>query len=376
MHESVNDFLSRAASRCGFSRDSYTEKLVPASHDKISVIPFFGDLYGELVFSSLLYRRLLDAEPVGRYTIIATHPGRSFLYPEAAEVWGISGESVYDDLFAGADALKADSSRLSYIYQSLNRFFPKVNDMAVVDKWYARGLTGHYLDSFGKVLVDWPPVVGARPETVRQIGNRPGTKVFLAASKRVRMLDRGSKDTKVFVPKLFYVFLAERLMDSGFAPVFWNGPDCHDVSPELPGMTGVVTDKTLAGAVSAVRGCDCLLSIFNDLFSVAILARVPYLMVEERKRYFALNFFEMEDIMSSVSSIKPYFSFAGALSSNTHQETAKAIVNRLCEVRDKGLAHLGSNVSSGTVEADYGKVRRRRANKLGFRLFQPPKIED
>jgi len=375
MNETVNDFLSRAAARCGFVRESYLEKLTPSAYDKISIIPFFGDLLGELVFPTLLFRRLLESELSDRYVIVVTHPGRSFLYPEANEVWGVSGDEVYDDLFSGADGLKANTARSNYFYQALNRFFPRVHDMGVISNWYNRGLTGKYLDSFGKIVVDWPPVVGSKPEVLRQIGERAGTKVFMAASKKIHLVDRGGRDTKIFAPKAFYVFLAKSLIDAGFHPVFWNGPDCYDVSGDLPGRVGIITDRSLSGAVAAARSCGFVLNTFNDIFSVGILARVPYLMVEERKRYFALNLFEIEDIMET-SSPKPYFSFAGSIPENNYRETALAIAAKTIQVRDEGFSQPGLNVIQSSQEADYGKVRRRRANKLGFRLFNPPKIED
>ncbi len=371
----VNDFLLRASERSGFRREIYFDKLIPANYDKIVVIPFFGDWLGELIFSSLLYQKVVETKAHDSYVIVVTHPGHGFLYPEASEVWGVNGEDVYNEMFIGAEGLVGDTSRSKYFYQNLNKFFSSVEDLTSLSKWYNKGLTGNYLESFGKVLVDLPPVFGAKPDVVRYLGD--GNKVFLAASKRtssrkVKKADRSEKEEKVVVSKGFYVSLAKNLMDLGLVPVFWNGPDCYDVSVDLPGIK-VVTDRTLAGGVAAARSCGFVLSTFNDLFCLGIMARVPYLLVEERKRYFGLNLFETEDILGTTTQ-KPYFSFVSSVTENNYLSAVAAISNRVGELYQVGLPEI--SLTDSKKEADYGKVRRRRANKLGFRLFRPPAVED
>ena len=57
----VNEFLARAAEKCGFNRERYSQKNMPADVENVVVLMFFGDVRSELLISNLFFERYLDS---------------------------------------------------------------------------------------------------------------------------------------------------------------------------------------------------------------------------------------------------------------------------------------------------------------------------
>jgi hypothetical protein len=280
----INEFLARAAERCGFTRETYSTELIPKTHDKIIVIPFFGNTRGEFIFSSLIFPRLMESSFSNRYVIVATHAERAFLYNQASEVWGVQGEDMIDNIEEKSDLFTGNINFENQFIRSLNRFFPNVYNSEELNKYYKNGLTNFYFSNFGGGKIWYPAVPPIKSDMNHYIlsASHP---VLIVPNIHSIDVDKADRIARNIMPPEIYVSLCNRLVTEGFSPVVWRGPNCYDLSRELSGKAFFLVNRSLAGAIAAARGCGFVLSLFDDSYAIAYLARVPFLSVQSRNRY-------------------------------------------------------------------------------------------
>lgn len=370
-NESVNQFLVRASERCGLSRDVWVEKRIPNDMSKIVVVPAIADLPTEMLASSLLHRPIFERVLAGRYVVVVTLPGRAFMYPAADEVWSLKGDDVAL-AFSSMIGFDNEHPRVNFLHQQLNKFFPDVRDSKIFTKYYDRGLTREFLDSFTNPEVELPAIGSLKPELARKVYGLSGRPIFIAPFKSARTMDRSGKEVLQIVPKSFYQGLVEDLIPAGFSPVFWHGVQTYDFSAEMVDRSVSIPDTGLAGVVAAVRASGLCLDVFGNLFAASVLARTPCLMIEQRRRFFDLNLGELIGLICPKSLIRTYFSLPGLLGTD-NKELVRAIVNRLGDLRTTEELPPSSH---DRWPIDFGSVRRRKALKMGLRFISVPKSED
>ena len=56
------ELFKKAAEKCGFIRETYNESKMPTSIQNAVILPFFGDLKGSFVLSTLLLKRYREED--------------------------------------------------------------------------------------------------------------------------------------------------------------------------------------------------------------------------------------------------------------------------------------------------------------------------
>ena len=79
-------------------------------------------------------------------------------------------------------------------------------------------------------------------------------------------------------------------------PVIWQNYMSYDISPEFVGRCIFVVEKDIIRVLSSVRATGCVLDVFNSLSRLSIMARCPFLAVDERSRYSNLKEYEIDDL--------------------------------------------------------------------------------
>lgn len=367
------EFLAHAAERTGFSRDIYTEKNIPVKPDSITITPFFGDGASEYVLSALLHRRVKEQILRDRYWVVATHPGRAFLYPFADEVWGLKGEEVVRQVSAGAIGFDPLGRGVLHVRQELNKFFPNVFEPAEFSRLYDGGLTRYFFDRFNTVEVDLPAIISPRIEFARVLAEKPGKKAFLAPTLRISVIDQHGRPDVMDVPQQFWVELGESLLATNVTPVFQFGPTCHDVSSHFAGRAVYCTDNTAIGLTAAMRASGCVVSVFQDVAFLAAVARAPLVWYEDRRRRVRLKMDELSATMPPVP-VELGFSFPAAIAGGSHQTVTRAISSRVADFLSRVDRDQLPTTAAQRYEVDLRPVRDRRAKRMGSRLFCVPKL--
>jgi hypothetical protein len=376
----VVDFLKKAADRTGFTRDRFNESKIPTEFSGVSILPFFGDMRSCVVLSSLILKRYREELKSSKYFIMASWPGMQGLFPYCDEYWSINDESQIKKFYENSEGFK-NKSDLSTIYlRNLNEFFRDVVDYKELEKLYNNGLTNDFFEKFKDIKRYLPFIPSGSilgKDFNKSISTSAGYKVFIHPSIFFKQWHIG-KSINVRSKREFWVELIEYLIDKGFMPVIWQNFMSYDLSQEFHDKCIYLNENDVIRAMSAMRSTGMVLDVFTGLSRLAILARCPYLAIDERSRYNNQKEFEINNLCSINIPNEYIFSFATILSSGTVYSWKNDIFQSIVKRLEKIMPELNREEWPSTGEANdfvsYKKmVYEQKKKKIGTKFFKIPK---
>lgn len=373
----VGDFLKRAADHNGFHRDRFEEKRIPTDHSNLIIMSFWGDIRSMCVASSLLMHRYCQEMKGSKYFILASWPGFQGLFPYVDEYWSLTDDANLKKFYEPAEELR-NKSDLSIIHlRNLNEFFRNVIDYRELLPFYKNGLTNSFFSKFQETKVFLPFIPSATvlgKEFSRELAVKPGYKVFIHPSLFCKQWVAGrSKNVKS--KKEFWIELVKKLLDNNYIPVIWQNNFSHDISQDFIDRCIFIGEQDIVRALSAMRATGCVLDIFNNLSRLAILARCPFVSIDERSRNSNQKEYEFDDLCGFKVPKEYIYTFStivtDGISNNWNHDIFPSILNKL----DKFMPLLDRDTWPSTGEfmevVSYKKnVRKIKAKKLGVRLLK------
>lgn len=345
----MNDFLKRVADNTGFIREVRSETENPV------VIPFFGDKRHEFFLSVFLHHHFENI-------IIAGIPGRSSLFPKAAEYWNIKDEGVLTSIAKESIGWTSNSLKAAHIEKKLMKFLDVMSSDELLS-FYDFGLKPKFFEKYEFLTVELPSILPLKFDILVRLPI--GKKVVLIPNRLV--LFNGKL---IEVNQRFYITLAERLFQQNIIPIVLQSYGTYDISAVVGGRFPVFSKLSVVEEMGVVRECDCLLDLFSGDSRLAMLAKVPFLVVCERKCYDGLKDYEMEDLVASNLFNKHIFSFVTMIGGNDYGNIIDGILVKLRDFQENKLLD-----SPSSFVAPYMLVRERKMKKFGFRLVNFNKVE-
>lgn len=373
----VADFLKRAADRNGFRRDRFDEGQIPTDFANVCIVPCFSDSRSMVILSSLLLNRYRTENKGSKYFVVASWPGYQGLFPYADEYWSLTDEAVLKRFYEGSEALR-NKTDLAVVYnRNLNEFFRDVVDINDIQKLYRYGLTNHFFERYREIKRFIPFVPSASilgRDFNRELAVRSGYKVFLHPSIYIKFWHHGiSENVRANVD--FYVKFVEAMVERNITPVIWQNFNSYDISSQVGDKAIFFREPDVIRALAAMRATGCVLDIFNGLSRYALLARTPFLSMDERVRYNGTKESEIDDLLG-VGIPKQYiFSFSTLLTTGTPFHWRLDAFPSICNRLDKFLPELNRDEWPPTAEQNdivsYDKlVRVHKQKKLGTRFIK------
>lgn len=376
---SVVEFLKRSADRNGFSRERFEESKIPNDFSNITIFPFFGDLRSLMILSSFLLHRYRAENKSSKYFIIASWPGFQGLFPYADEYWSVSDYAHIKSFYEASQDF-TNKSDLNTIYlRNLNEFFRDVVGPRELCQFYENGFTNKFFEQYKDVKRFLPFVPSAAilgKDFNREIATRPGYKVFLHPSFYAKQWHLG-RSKNISIKKEFWISLVNSLISNNITPVIWTNYLSYDISQDFIEKCIFLKENDISRVLSAIRSTGFVLDVFNSLSRLSLMARCPYLQVDERSRYSSQKESEIDDL--SASLFKDHiFTFSTIITDgnplNWRQDILKSINSKL----NKMLPELDRDVLPSTLESidlvPYNKnVSKSKSKKLGIRFFHVPK---
>ena len=329
----VVDFLKRASQRNGFVRERYEERNVPTEFGDVCVLPFFGDFMATFLLSSFFLRPYRKKSKASKYFILCGYPGMAGIFPYVDEYWGFSDDAQMSRLYEKSMLAENTSDIVTVYRRNLNEFFRTVIDPKDVFSGFGHGMKKEFTED--KIEVFLPFVQSSSilgKDFVRQLNQRAGFKVLFSPTTFCKQWHNG-KPTNVRTKRDFWISLAKKLIANKYVPVVWQSGFTHDISADLLDDCLFINDKEITKVLSAMRACGCVLDVFNGISRFAIMARTPFLCVDERARYNNLRDYESEDIAAPELPKQHIFTFSTIITSGTvdmwNQDILQGIVNRL-----------------------------------------------
>lgn len=374
---SVIDFLKRAAERNGFVRERFEESKIPTDHSNLVILPFFGDIRSLMVMSSLLLQRYRQEVKNSKYFILASWPGFQGLFPYVDEYWAINDEAHLNKFYEQSEGFRNKSDLTTIYTRNLNEFFREVIDPKEISQYYQDGITNKFFEKFTttkRFLPFVPSSTVLGKDFNRDLSTKAGYKIFIHPSIFAKQWNVG-KSKNVRAKKEFWVELVEKLLANNYVPVIWQNYLSYDISQEFVGRCIFIGETDIVRVLSAMRTTGCVLDVFNSLSRLAILARCPFIAIDERSRYNNLKEYETDDLCGSEISKGYIFTFSTIISDgnpyNWNQDIFQSILRKL----DVFLPELNRDEWPSTGETTdvvpYKKfVRNNEQLKLGIKLLK------
>ena len=374
--ENVVDFLHRASERSGFHRQSYLDKNVPTNSNNIAVMHWFGDTRSEFIVSSLLLKRFKEELKGSKYLVLASWKGHRHLFPYVDEYWEPTDQAALQGLSQEALGFGNTSDIYAVQQRNLLRFFDPVYTADDLLPYYDQGITKKFFEQFRTVKYTVPLVPSSgilEPRFNQDVATRPGWKVFLMPTRTAR----GWKDGKLRTIKVrreFWGSLIDRLSRSGFCPVVAQNYATHDLSADYLDRGIFVAEEDAGKLLAMMRQSACVLDVFQGLSRWAMLARVPFVALEERSRYAYMREHEIDALCAGIVPRQYIFSFATLLEDGDpftwNPNMFDGVVARLHSFLPTIDRESLPTTSDGTVEVPYACVRERKAKRIGSKFVK------
>ena len=361
----VSEYIRRVIERSKLTRESFSDQAAPTSFAKIRLIPFFGDLRSEFVFSTLLLPRLFKND----YVIVCSWPGHSGLYSGIGEYWSVDNEAALAELVRHTH--RFENTKANQYERLLLRYFDNVTAVdTFISGYYHDGFQQKYLDEFDGVEYHLPALPSVNL-TWQDAGTaKHKSRIFLAPAKYITRWGQGQQ-VSMFTERSFWSELIDELLRRDYFPILMQNYGTYDMSTDFGADCAYITEQNILALLGVMRGCDCALDIFTGLSRLALAARTPYLVCDERQRYFATKDYILDDLCGVGIPKTHLFSFAPFVTTHSATRIVSAIVNRV----DDFIPTIDQSVLPPTIESEqilsYGKVRKREVQRIGARFFSP-----
>lgn len=373
----VNQILKKAAEKSGFKRVRYSESQIPTTIQNCVVFVFFGDMRSTAILSSLLLKRYKEEAKGSKYFILCSWPGYEGLFPWVDEYWEVKEDSNLRSLYNQAIEFENKSETVNGYHRVLNTFFEEVVDYSNIKDFYDRGLKQQFFDRFKNIKCYLPSVPSSAMlgnDFNRRLGQSPKP-VLLYPCMYFQNWNNGKLEPLI-VSKSFWVALVERLLVEGFQPVVYQNYYTHDLSTVFVDKCLYVNSPQISSVLSAMRASGVVLDLFSGISRLAIAARTPFLVCEERLKFNTLKEYEIDDLCGKQIP-KSYFYVFPSISDEINQMHWNNSLFDGIIVKLNALANCDKNDLPSPVEVSglvpYASVRQIKANKFGTRFIKIPK---
>jgi hypothetical protein len=371
--------FKRAAEKTGFNRVRYVESNVPTAIEKVTIMPFLGDLRSTFILSSLLLRRVKEELKASKYFILASWPGYESLFPYVDEYWSIKDDYALEKFRNATKGFENMAPGYTLLNRELNHHFCEVMTWDALKPYYNDGIQQAFFDRFKHVKVNLPDVPSAASlgnDFIRVLGKKSGHKVFLYPTKKVDSWRMGHVEP-VRASKEFWMALVEELLKNNFVPVLYKDATTHDLSADFTDDCIHIWESSIFKVMGAMRHCGCVLDVFNSISRLAIASRTPFVMVDERARHVGVKESEIDDLCARNLPREYIFGFATIIDGGGKFEWKSNLFDNIIARLNSFLPELDRDSWPSTAASyevvPYEQVRRNKKKRMGTRFIKIPR---
>lgn len=378
----ISEFLSNTASRLNFKREKFVEKNIPTNFDQISVFFGLGDLRNTAAISTMILPRLRKEKKALRYFIVFGYPNFSCLYPYADEYWSFNNDDKFESIYYDSCGVDNSSSLKTIYLRHLNENFRDVIKQDDVSNIYDSCLKTPFWESNKNIRIILPQIssglISFNEEIQKRFNDLGKRKILIFPSKKIQIY-RKNKLVFHHVDISFWKNLIEKLLKLDIGVVCVKNNLTYDISEFFLNEKTIfnVVEQDLEKIMSLMRLTGCVLDFFSGIGRFAAIARVPYITIDERHRYFKFKEYEFEDVVGKNLPIERMFLFADLINptNNLFENVAKNIINKIDKLIN-GLEKVKGLPSAPYLDyiSNYENVRYYQTQKMGVNFIKfPPK---
>lgn len=368
------NFVQRSADRSGFARVRYVDANVPSLPSNIIMIPCFGDIRSTCILASFVLNNYKRANP-SKYVICCSWSGWDHVFPYVDEFWTFRDPSILHTLSNHALNLFNESDVFTQTIRTLNQHFENVVTPDDLSRYFDNSLQSTYWEEFKEPLRYLPeiPSLTDRSKSLRADNLRRGYPLIVIHPARyIRTYERGGLK-RLPANRDFWVSLTSRLIEERFIPVVYQDVNSFDISLDFADRCLYINDHNIGQTMAYFREADCVLDLFTGISRLAMLARCPYVVVDERQRYAAQRDSEIDDLMPDLHR-SHVWSFARLTLDGTLNQWNASLLDTII-VRAKMLLESATRTaalskSESNEPLCYEKIRVKKIKKMGVHFIK------
>ena len=377
--QNTAQIIARAADKCGFNRVRFSEKNIPTSTSNVVVLLYLGDLRSTLVLSSFLLKRFKEEEHASKYFILCSWPGNQGLFPYVDEYWEIQDERHMRTIYNSSKGLNNTSEVMSGYKRMLNGFFENVLDSSVFDSYYQFGLKQNFFDQYKHIKKFFPSIPSSMilgMDFNRRI-NSPGPKLVIYPAVYVQELRNGKYDYMMTSIE-FWENLAQRLIDNGITPVVYTNFYTYDLSPKFVDKCIYLHDKDMLNVMAGMRASTCVLDLFTGISKMAIVARCPYILCQERSTIDYTKEYELDILLGNGIPRENYYIFPSICSEINKDYWNSGLFDGIIVKLESLIKGVDRSLLPAANEVEeiieYAPAKREKNKKFGTHFIKVPKV--
>lgn len=176
----------------------------------------------------------------------------------------------------------------------------------------------------------------------------------------------------------FWLELIDRLIRSGYCPVVLQDHSTWDLS--LQGLNNRVIfaqEEDISKVLGMMRATGLVLDVFSGISRVAIAARTPFIVVDERGRFANEREFEIDDLCANGLKKQYIFSFPTILEGGDPVGWNNSLFDIVVSKLNSFVPSLDQDdypsTTENVVEVPFSVVRERKSKRIGCRFVKIPK---
>lgn len=234
MVNEINDLLDNAASKCGFTREKFSQRAVPTEFQKIHVIVSYGEFDHIFVFNNLILPYLRSkTQYKDKYIVFVTWSGFSNLISNVDEVWSLKNQEMNEKLYEKAEGHKNYSDAHTIIIRNLNEYFRNVTKVEKFENMFNHGhnFSFHKEDMNITISKNQSGNINYLNKSVLEEINKldESRRYFIIPFKYVRILVNG-RINYYKITSNFWQNIVGRMTKKGFPIVLLKNCFTHDLS--------------------------------------------------------------------------------------------------------------------------------------------------
>lgn len=369
----VKQFVERAASWTGCVREYYRDESLPTHLSSIQSLCFYGDIKHTFLLSSFLLKPYLELLNK-KYLILCSWFGHHQLFPYVGEFWSVQNKEMQSNMASGSRGFRNDSED----YQRLHRKFIESMNMANmedIESLYCHGFTDKYFNLCnGKLRLFLPSVASPNmlsSSFLASLESKRGKKVVIFPTKKFHCWFRG-KLTHIPVPSQFWVVLIDSLLERGYVPVCYQNWFTYDMSHDFAQECIYLVPMYIGDVLAAINYVGLVADLFSGVSRFAIMARCPYVYIEERMCYYHEKEDEIDNLFMDKIPCRLAYTFSSVVSRGDASDWKSTIIELLLRKLDEmSSSNNQSNLGLSSIEEEWEPANRSvNKSKRGFVFFR------
>ena len=374
----VSDFLKITSKKLNFNREKYIEKNIPSNFDQITVLFNLGDLRNTLSLSSMILPKFRKETKSLRYFIVFSYPGFSSLFPYADEFWSFDQENFLR-IYNSSLGLDNFNSLKTIYLRHFNENFREVIKSESFNDIYDHFFLKRYWEKNKNIRIILPQIINSYSSNdvfVEKYSNiNTNRKIFIFPNKTMQIIRKG-KLTYEEIKVEFWINLIKKLLNNNISVICVKHPLTHDISSHFIDEKNILffNEIDLNQIMSLMRMSECVFDFFSGISRLAIAARTPYILADERIRYFNYKEYEFEDVVGESLYGDRFFIFADLLNANNdlYSNIASNIISKIDKIKKISKGILSSEYIDKL--SNYQNVRYYQSKKMGLNFLKFPKV--